>query len=211
MSFMPLRVSRSGAFVRFATGVRQGLAARWPRLRRTLPRDLTLLLWLVLLLQHVGLGWVWTDSVNAKVVLVLKNSAPHPGELAVFAYSGGQIADYYPDTVVSRAAQALGARSTRSGPASGDGFIKVLLGVEGDRIDVLDGEVFLHSKRGRHSLGRCKAATRHGHPLRCVQPQVIPAGQVYMWSPHADALDSRYSLMGLVPAHTITGKAVALW
>jgi conjugal transfer pilin signal peptidase TrbI len=32
-----------------------------------------------------------------------------------------------------------------------------------------------------------------------------------MWAPHLDALDSRYALMGLVPAHTIVGRGIALW
>ena len=40
--------------------------------------------------------------------------------------------------------------------------------------------------------------------LRALEPGLAEA-------PHRDALDSRYSLMGLVPVSSIAGRAVKLW
>ncbi len=191
--------------------IRHRFSERWPVIRRTLPRDLLLLLWAALLLQHFSFGWVATDSVNTNVVLIHKAVAPKTGELAVFGYAGGQIPEYYPDSIWVRLRQALGMDASRDGPRKGDGFVKYLLGVPGDRIEVTGQNVVLHTTRGSWSVGRCKAESRNGHPLRCITSRVIPPGFVYVWAPHADALDSRYEVMGLVPAYSIAGKAVRLW
>lgn len=199
------------AAVRLAERLRLRIQARWPAIRRTLPRDLVLLLWAALLLQHFSIGWVATDSVNTSLVLIHKATAPKPGELAVFGYAGGQIPDYYPESVWVKLRKTLGMDASREGPRKGDGFVKYLLGVPGDRIEVTGQEVVLHTVRGSWSVGRCKAESRQGHPLRCTASRVIPPGFVYVWAPHADALDSRYEVMGLVPAASIAGKAVRLW
>lgn len=191
--------------------IRHRFSERWPVIRRTLPRDLVLLLWAAVLLQHFSFGWVATDSVNTSVVLIHKAVPPKAGELAVFGYSGGQIPEYYPNSIWVRLRQVLGMDASRVGPRKGDGFVKYLLGVPGDRIEVTGQGVVLHTTRGSWNVGRCKAETRHGHPLRCITSRVIPAGFVYVWAPHADALDSRYEVMGLVPASSIAGKAVRLW
>ena len=196
---------------RLAERLRLRLLARWPVIRRTLPRDLVLLLWAALLLQHFSIGWVATDSVNTNLVLIHKAVAPKTGELAVFGYAGGAIPDYYPDSFWVQVRRALGMDASRAGPRKGDGFVKYLLGVPGDRIEVTGQDVVLHTARGSWSVGRCKAESRQGHPLRCTSSRVIPPGFVYVWAPHADALDSRYEVMGLVPASSIAGKAVRLW
>jgi conjugal transfer pilin signal peptidase TrbI len=199
------------AAARLADRMRLRIKARWPAIRRTLPRDLVLLLWAALLLQHFGIGWVATDSVNTNLVLIHKAVAPKTGELAVFGYAGGQIPNYYPDSFWVQLRNALGMDASREGPRKGDGFVKYLLGVPGDRIEVKGQDVVLHTPRGSWSVGRCKAESRQGHPLRCTASRVIPPGFVYVWAPHADALDSRYEVMGLVPASSIAGKAVRLW
>ena len=199
------------AAVRLAERLRLRIQARWPAIRRKLPRDLVLLLWAALLLQHFSIGWVATDSVNTSLVLIHKATAPKPGELAVFGYAGGQIPDYYPESVWVKLRKTLGMDASREGPRKGDGFVKYLLGVPGDRIEVTGQEVVLHTVSGSWSVGRCKAESRQGHPLRCTASRVIPPGFVYVWAPHADALDSRYAVMGLVPAASIAGKAVRLW
>jgi conjugal transfer pilin signal peptidase TrbI len=199
------------SFGRLRQSVLRRFSDRWPVIRRTLPRDLVLLLWAALLLQHFSFGWVATDSVNTNVVLIHKAVAPKTGELAVFGYAGGQIPEYYPDSFWVQIRQALGMDASREGPRKGDGFVKYLLGVPGDRIEVTGKDVVLHTARGSWNVGRCKAESRHGHPLTCITSRVIPPGFVYVWAPHADALDSRYEVMGLVPAASIAGKAVRLW
>lgn len=185
---------------------------RWPVIRRQLPRDLAILALVGALATHMSLAWVMTDSVHSTVVLILKGGTPAPGELAVFGYTGQSIDGYYPVNSWTRLKQALGMTVSSVGPQRGDGFVKYLMGVPGDRIELQGRQVVLVKSDGRRlDLGRCKTHSKTGVALTPIAPQVIPPGYVYMWAPHVDALDSRYALMGLVPATAIVGKAVALW
>lgn len=196
-------------------GLRARLKARWtqrwPVIRRQLPRDAVILLWLALLCQSMGVAWVMTDSVHASAALVLKGAPVRPGELAVFGYAGGSLEGYYPDTWLTQLQRSWGLQVSLAGPRRGDGFVKYLIGVAGDRIEVEGDQVYLQTARGRLAMGRCKPTTRKGVPLTPIQPQTIPEGFVYVWAPHVDALDSRYSVMGLVPVTSIVGRAVRLW
>lgn len=200
-----------------ATRLRARLVARWPRIRRQLPRDLLIVLWLGLLAQAFGLAWVSTNSVNVQAALVIKGAPVRPGELAVFLYQGEAVPDYYPAPSVAlpgwlgALVGAHAADDARAGPRKGTGFVKVLWGVPGDRIEVAGDEVILTNRAGRWSMGRAKPRAKSGAALSPIAPQVIPPGYVYMWAPHRDALDSRYSLMGLVPVSSIAGRAVKLW
>ncbi len=198
---------RPGLRARITRRLRQ----RWPEIRRTLPRDLLILLWLAIALQYVGIAFVATDSVNTSLALVLKGATPKQGELAVFAYQGGQLERYYPDGLTARVQRLLGMKVSLAGPRKNDGFIKYLVGVPGDRVEVAGDRVYLNTARGRFDMGRCKPASRLGVPLTPIKPQTIPPGYVYMWSPHVDGLDSRYDVVGLMPASAIAGKGVRLW
>lgn len=179
--------------------------------RRTLPRDLAIVLLIFLVSRHMSLAWIMTDSVHTSVAVVVKGGAPHRGDLAAFAYSGGTLKNYYLATPTTRAALKLGMNPVLDGPRKGDGFLKYLQGLPGDRIEVEDRKVFLVTPKGRFFMGEGKSHTRHGVPLEMIRPQTIPPGFVYVWAPHRDALDSRYSVMGLVPSTSIVGKGIALW
>jgi conjugal transfer pilin signal peptidase TrbI len=203
------------------TRLRARLVARWPHIRRQLPRDLLIVVWLGLLAQAFGLAWVSTDSVYVQGALVIKGAPVRPGELAVFLYQGDTVPEYYPAPSVAlpgwlgASVDALvGAHAdddARAGPKKGTGFVKILWGLPGDRIEVAGDEVFLTNRAGRWSMGKVKPRAKSGAALSPITPQVIPPGYVYMWAPHRDALDSRYSLMGLVPVSSIAGRAVKLW
>lgn len=184
---------------------------RWPAIRRSLPRHAVFLLLLFLASRFVGFGWILTDSVHRSAILWLKGAPVRPGELAVFAYPGSPIPGYYQDTAWSRLRSLLGVSAPAEGPRKGEGFVKYLIGVPGDRIEVIDHHVWLTTAKGRIDAGYCKPHSRHGVPLTPIEPQVIPPGQVYMWAPHPDALDSRYAAMGLVPISAIAGRGVPLW
>lgn len=204
--------ARSGFMARGWLRLKNRLQARWPVIRRTLPRDLVILLWLGLLAQAFSVAWVMTDSVHTSLAIVVRHAPVQPGQLAVFAYRGQSIPGYRdPDSWTMRLGRALGSEPSTHGPSKGDGFVKYLWGVPGDRIEVAGRRVFLTTSRGRFDMGVAKPASQRGAPLTPVQPGVIPPGYVYMWAPHEDALDSRYSVMGLVPIDSIVGKAVALW
>lgn len=187
------------------------LRQRWPVIRKQLPRELVILLWLAILIQSFGFAWVMTDSVHTSLALVLKGTPASPGDLVVFGYTGKPIERYYPEDAFYRLKHSMGMEVSTAGPRKGDGFVKYLVGVEGDRIEVEGDRVYLQTARGRLDMGRCKPTTRHGVPLQPIRPQTIPPGYVYVWAPHIDALDSRYEVMGLVPAKALIGKAVRLW
>lgn len=195
----------------WATRLRVRLKSRGPAIRRALPRDLSILLILFMVTRFFGLGLVMTDSVHTRLALVIKGIRPKVGELVVFAYSGGMLPGYYPDGWMAHARRAMGMHVSLDGPSKDDGFIKYLAGVAGDRIEVEGGHVFLVNATGRHDMGACKPTTKHGVPLHPIAPQVIPPGFMYVYAPHVDALDSRYSVMGLVPTSSIAGRGVALW
>jgi len=184
---------------------------RAPAIRRTLPRDLALLLLCYLITRLVGAAWITTDSVHASAALILKGSPPAAGELVAFAYAGDPIPNYYANTWTAKALQSVGLPATLDGPRKGDGFIKYMVGVAGDRIEVVGRDVFLQTRQGRVYVGRAKEASRHGVPLQPIRPQTIPQGFVYVWAPHVDALDSRYAAMGLVPVSSFVGRGVRLW
>lgn len=203
--------SLDGAPASAGNWLKRRLRERWPTIRRELPRDVAILLWLTLLLQHFALGWVMTDSVHTSLALVMKGVPASAGDLVVFGYTGKPIEHYYTEGPLHRLQRSLGQAVSTAGPKVGDGFIKYLVGVEGDRIEVEGDHVYLQTKRGRLDMGVCKPHTRHGVPLKPIKAQTIPAGFVYVWAPHTDALDSRYEVMGLVPASALAGKAVRLW
>jgi len=194
------------------TWLARRLRERWPVIQRQLPRDLAIVLFVAALSRFVGVAWIMTDSVHSSLAVVFKGVPPRPGELAVFAYSGEPIEGYYRDNTWTRAQQSLGLQVLTAGPRKGDGFIKYLMGVPGDRIERDGQQIWLVKPSGeRIDGGRCKPLSRAGIPLQAIAPQVIPPGYVYMWAPNVDALDSRYAAMGLVPISAIGGRGVALW
>jgi conjugal transfer pilin signal peptidase TrbI len=200
-------VERRGPLLR----LRDRLQARWPHIRRSLPRDIAIVILVGIAAQFFSVAWVMTDSIHTKLALILKGATVSKGQIAAFAYSGQTIPLYYDDWT-TQWRKVFHTNITLDGPRKGDAFTKYVVGVEGDRVEVMDRDVYLTSRTGeRRSVGRCKPVTRKGIPLVCTSPQVIPPGMVYVWAPHPDALDSRYAAMGLVPAKAIVGRAIPLW
>ena len=153
-----------------------------------------------------------TDSVHRSALLVLKGAAVHPGDLVVFAYGGEAIEGYYAESSWTRMLRAWGVEVPLAGPRRGEGFVKILKGLPGDRVEVQGQQVWLvHPGGVREYLGEWKSHSRRGVPLRPIASQVIPPGQVYVWAPHPDALDSRYAAVGLVSQRSIVGRGIALW
>ena len=208
---VPTAQSGSSRWQRLGMRLRNRLRERAPAIRKALPRDLAILLILFSITRLVGFGWIMTDSVHRSAVLVIKGAPVRPGELAVFGYQGEPIAGYYEADSWSQLMSALGVPRRTAGPRKGEGFVKYLLGVPGDRIEIDGRQVWLVTNHGRVDGGLCKTHSRHGVPLVPIAPQVIPPGYVYMWAPHVDALDSRYATMGLVPISAIAGRGVPLW
>ena len=82
-------------------------------------------------------------------------------------------------------------------------FIKILGGVSGDTIDVHDRSVLINGQK----LAEAKSHSLAGDPLEVIASGIIPAGQVFVYTPHKDSFDSRYQMFGLVDEQQIIGKA----
>ena len=164
-------------------------AERFPLARKRLPWVVASGLAVFVASQHLAIGWVYTESIPANVVLVLKGTAPRPGELMAYAYEGGSI----------------------GGWKRGDGFIKYAAAMEGDTVHRDDRRFWAETARGRVELGLAKALTRKGLPLEAAQAGTVPPGYIYAYAPHVDALDSRYAIAGLVRREAVLGRAIVLF
>lgn len=86
-------------------------------------------------------------------------------------------------------------------------FVKQVLGVPGDRVEVRGREVFVNGV----AAGMAKERSKYGMPLGVSAEGHIPPGFYYVYAPHPDSFDSRYSQVGLVHERHILGRAVPLW
>ncbi len=164
-------------------------AERFPLARKRLPWAVAAGLSVFVFSQYVAIGWVWTESIPANVVLVFKGTAPRAGELMAYAYEGEPIAGW----------------------RRGDIFIKYAAAVAGDTVH-RDGQHFwADTQRGRIELGIAKTQSRKGVPLVASQGGLVPQGYIHAYAPHPDALDSRYAVAGLVRREAVLGRAVALF
>lgn len=164
-------------------------AERFPLARKRVPWAITTALAIFVFSEHFAIGWVWTESVPATVVVVLKGTPPLPGQLMAYAYEGRNIAGW----------------------KRGDIFIKYAAAMEGDTVHC-DGQRFwAETARGRVELGSAKQMSAKGVPLVAAQAGVVPRGFIYAHAPHADALDSRYEIAGLVNRQAVVGRAVVVF
>lgn len=192
---------------------RQGWQDRWGQYKATQPAIAKKRLpWVILLLvsiwvfsQHLAICPVITRSVDANLVLVLKNQPARKGDFVAFVYTGQEI----------------------GGHKKGEGVVKVLAGLPGDRITRVGRDFYLN---GKH-LGYAKEYSGVGDPsilvkalvwlnlvpkstsvaLQASESVVIPPGYVWVQGTDKDALDSRYVAMGLVPTSSFIGRAIKVF
>lgn len=139
-----------------------------------------------------------TDSLPDKVFLTVKGwrSNVSTGDYIAFEYQGEGKASPFP---------------------KGFHFVKIVAGVEGDRISMDESTRnfyrgdFQKDEITSHYLGRAKPVSKTGQPLQAGPVGVIPADQFYVFAPHPDSLDSRYALTGWVKREHIIGKTFALF
>lgn len=120
-----------------------------------------------------------TPSLPHAFFAVHKASQPVIGEYAAIEWKGG------------------------GGYQKGDVFIKILGGVSGDTIEVRNRSVLINGQK----LAEAKSHSLAGAPLQVIAAGTIPAGQVFVYTPHKDSFDSRYQMFGLVDEQQIIGKA----
>ena len=192
---------------------RPGWSERWERYkatqpaiaRRRLPWVIALTMGIWVASQHLAIGIVTTQSIDAHLVLVLKDAKPRKGELVAFVYTGQNIGGHRP----------------------GEGIVKVLAGIPGDRIERVGRDFFVAGTPLGHAKEMSGVAEKSwtnlkleelgwAKPLKSVPLQaseggVIPPGHVWVQGTDRDALDSRYAAMGLVPMNTFIGRAIKIF
>ena len=164
-------------------------AERFPLARKRLPWVVATGLAMFLVSQFVAFAWVWTESIPAHLVLIVKGAPPRPGELMAYVYEGGDIAGW----------------------RCGDVFVKYAAAMPGDSVQRDGRHFWAQTRRGRIDLGVAKQASRRGVPLEPAAGGVVPAGFIHAHAPHPDALDSRYAIAGLVRREAVVGRALVLF
>jgi conjugal transfer pilin signal peptidase TrbI len=86
---------------------------------------------------------------------------------------------------------------------SGMPFTKIVLGVPGDVVSLVDREVYINGK----PIALAKFRSKHGEPLELGPTGVIPPGMYYVHGTHPDSLDSRYAVTGWIRADQVIGRA----
>jgi conjugal transfer pilin signal peptidase TrbI len=92
--------------------------------------------------------------------------------------------------------------------SGGRQLIKKVLGIAGDRI-YYDEDKNLWVEGFK--VGKCLPKNSYGCLLDPIQPGVIPKDFVFLFAPHSESLDSRYTKIGLIHQDNLLGKAIALW
>jgi conjugal transfer pilin signal peptidase TrbI len=86
---------------------------------------------------------------------------------------------------------------------SGMPFTKIVMGVPGDVVSLVDREVYINGK----PIAFAKFRSKHGEPLELGPTGVIPPGMYYVHGTHPDSLDSRYAVTGWICADQVIGRA----
>ena len=86
---------------------------------------------------------------------------------------------------------------------SGMPFTKIVLGVPGDVVSLVDRQVYINGK----PIALAKFRSKHGEPLELGPTGVIPPGMYYVHGTHPDSLDSRYAVTGWIRADQVIGRA----
>ncbi len=82
-------------------------------------------------------------------------------------------------------------------------FLKIIRGVPGDVVTCDDRKFFINGV----FAGEAKEQTQRGNPLTLGPIGIIPADHYFVWTPHKDSYDSRYSEVGWVTKQNILGTA----
>ena len=90
-------------------------------------------------------------------------------------------------------------------PKFGAPIAKIVVGVAGDMVTIINGRVLVNGVDRGIVLDK---SPNSGKPLTPLEPGIIPEGYVYVWAPHPHSFDSRYSDIGLVHVSQIKER---LW
>ena len=82
-------------------------------------------------------------------------------------------------------------------------FLKIIRGIPGDVVSCDGKRFFINGV----FVAEAKEQTKRGNPLTPGPTGVIPPDHYFVWTPHRDSYDSRYSELGWIPKKQILGTA----
>ena len=82
-------------------------------------------------------------------------------------------------------------------------FLKIIVGMPGDTVTRKDRMFYINGQY----VAEAKERTTRGHPLTLGPTGEIPPGHYFVWTPHKDSYDSRYSEIGWITTQHILGTA----
>ena len=130
----------------------------------------------------------WTESLPYRVAWLTKQSEPlQRGDFVVFRFSGD-------------------ARTAYPG-LDRQPFFKIVRGLPGDIVTVVDRTVFINGAE----VGTAKTHTFDRRPLEPIAPTVIPPGHYYVQGTGPNSFDSRYRSSGLIRADQVIGTALPIF
>lgn len=89
----------------------------------------------------------------------------------------------------------------------GQKLIKKIIGVPGDKVTKdSEGVIWVNDQK----IGKPFSFGSDGKSLHAIEPQTIPEGFVFVYSPHEQSFDSRYQEVGLIPISALMGKVIPL-
>jgi conjugal transfer pilin signal peptidase TrbI len=86
-------------------------------------------------------------------------------------------------------------------------FVKVIRGVEGDCVSKRGGDHGAQFQINGETLAWAKPETLKGEPLLAGPTGCLPAGKIFVWTPHPDSYDSRYAEIGWIDQSRVSGRA----
>ena len=138
--------------------------------------------------HYVSIGANLTVSLPQRMFLVLKyDKSVATGNFAVFTPPASEFHDQQ-------------AR-----------LVKLVGGVPGDVLHFEGQQFFINGQPMGIAKTHSSRGPKAGLRLSKSAEGVIPPGYFFMYAPHEDSLDSRYSAVGLVPQDRIVGRALALF
>lgn len=138
--------------------------------------------------DHFRLGWNMTESLPHKLFLIKVGEYPERKDYVAFRWTpkNDSLVNPYPNGVT---------------------FVKILVGDEGDVVEVREREVFVNGT----PTGYAKEKSRTGLPLQVRSAGTLGKGEIYVMGLHRDSLDSRYALVGNVSRADVIGKAYPIF
>ena len=100
-----------------------------------------------------------------------------------------------------------GEAQTRYPGLRGQPFFKIVRGLPGDIVTVVDRQVAINGQ----AVGIAKTQAYDHRPLAPITPTLIPSRHYYVQGTSPDSFDSRYQDSGLVRAEQVVGVVVPLF